>query len=100
MKEKANSDFCYYNTYLRKYSIEYETVGGLVHNKVNLRGCVLIIMMDNLVRLKYHKNPERGECRSMQICTLPITLNGLPKDAHIIDKWHDDNICDGNNHFT
>jgi hypothetical protein len=27
-------------------------------------------------------------------------LNGLPKDAHIIDKWHDDNICDGNNHFT
>jgi hypothetical protein len=69
MKEKANSDFCYYNTYLRKYSIEYETVGGLVHNKVNLRGCVLIIMMDNLVRLKYHKDPEPGECRSMQICT-------------------------------
>jgi hypothetical protein len=31
----------------------------------------------------------------MQICTLPITLKGLPKDAHIIDKWHDDNICDG-----
>jgi hypothetical protein len=95
MKEKANSDFCYYNTYLRKYSMEYETAGGLIHNKINLRGCVLIIMMDNLVRLKYHKDPEPGECRSMQICTLPITLKGLPKDAHIIDKWHDDNICDG-----
>ncbi|VDH90484.1 Hypothetical predicted protein [Mytilus galloprovincialis] len=97
MKEKANSDFCYFNTYLRKYEMLYETAAGMEKVKVSLRDCIIIVMMDNLVRLKYHKDPEPGESRSMQICTLPITIKGIPKDAKEIEKWHDHTICDGTN---
>ncbi|VDI72180.1 Hypothetical predicted protein [Mytilus galloprovincialis] len=52
-------------------------------------------MMDNLVRLKYHNDPNPGESRSMQICTLPITVKGMPKDALIVESWHDEQVCDG-----
>ncbi|VDI78876.1 Hypothetical predicted protein [Mytilus galloprovincialis] len=51
--------------------------------------------MDNLVRLKYHNDPNPGESRSMQICTLPITVKGMPKDALIVESWHDEQVCDG-----
>ncbi|KAJ8309906.1 hypothetical protein KUTeg_011771 [Tegillarca granosa] len=97
LKEKAISDFCYYNTYLKKYELTYESDCGIVQRTVNLRDCRLIVLMDNLVRLKYHKDPEPGESRSMQICTLPITVKGLPKDARVVDNWHDANICDTTN---
>ncbi|KAJ8303147.1 hypothetical protein KUTeg_019543 [Tegillarca granosa] len=97
LKEKAISDFCYYNTYLKKYELTYESDCGIVQRPVNLWDCILIVLMDNLVRLKYHKDPEPGESRSMQICTLPITIKGLPKDARVVDNWHDANICDTTN---
>ena len=31
----------------------------------------------------------------MQICTLPITIKGMPKDAAVVDSWHDHQIFDG-----
>ncbi|CAG2191210.1 unnamed protein product [Mytilus edulis] len=95
LKEKARSDLCYYNTYLKKHAIAYETVAGLIKKELSIRDCILILMMDNLVRLKYHNDPDPGESRSMQICTLPITVKGMPKDALIVESWHDEQVCDG-----
>ncbi|CAC5415232.1 unnamed protein product [Mytilus coruscus] len=34
--------------------------------------------------------------KSENICTLPITIKGIPKDAKDIENWHDI-ICDGSN---
>ena len=48
-----------------------------------------------MVRLKTKEDPNPGESRSKQICTLPITLQGLPKNALETKKWHDDTICNG-----
>ncbi|WAQ96121.1 hypothetical protein MAR_028811 [Mya arenaria] len=45
--------------------------------------------MNNLVSLKKRSDPDPGECRSMQICTLPITIKGMPKNALECEKWHD-----------
>ena len=63
---------------------------------VNLRQCHVILMLDNLVRLTYKRDPNPGECRSNQLCTLPITLQGLPIDSYITDQWHTSE-CDGTN---
>ncbi|CAG2195104.1 unnamed protein product [Mytilus edulis] len=95
LKEKASSDLCYYNTYLKKHAISYETVAGLTKKELSIRDCILILMMDNLVRLKYDNDPDPGESRSMQICTLPITVKGMLKDALIVESWHDEQVCDG-----
>lgn len=55
-------------------------------------------MMDNLVRLKHHVDPHPGESRSMQICTLPITLRGVPEDhVDVQQTWHTDIGCDQSN---
>ena len=69
----------------------YETSAGVKTGGVCIRDCVLIFMMDNLVRLKKRADPDPGECRSMQICTLPITIKGVPKDALECEQWHDEN---------
>ena len=92
LKTKSSSDKCYYNTYLRKYELEYDSQGGTKQGFVSLRDCFLVFMMDNLVRLKYHSDPNPGENRSMQICTLPLTLKGVPKDASVVETWHDFDI--------
>ena len=95
IKEKASLEMCYFNTYVRRYQLEYNTVAGYVTNNVSLRQCLLVLMMDNLVRLKYHTDPNPGESRSMQICTLPITLRGVPKDhIDVQQTWHTDHQCD------
>lgn len=52
-------------------------------------------MLDNLVKLRYHADPNPGESRSQQLCTLPITLKGIPQDCSLIDEWHDRELCDG-----
>ena len=61
-----------------------------VHN-VSLRECHVILFMDNLVRLTVHEDPDPGCARTSQICTLPITLKGLPCDCYITNEWHDEN---------
>ena len=45
-------------------------------------------MLDNLVRFTDKKDPNPG-VRGNQLCTLPITVQGLPRDASLIDKWHE-----------
>lgn len=72
IKRKANSDLCYYNTYIKKHSIEYESNVGIKTSNLNLRKCILTLMLDNLVKLRYHADPNPGESRSQQLCTLPI----------------------------
>ncbi|KAH3851808.1 hypothetical protein DPMN_094294 [Dreissena polymorpha] len=89
LKDMANSENTYFNTYLKKYALTYETSAGESTEKVCVRDCVLVLMMDNLVRLKKHADPDPGESRSMQICTLPITIKGIPKDALECVNWHD-----------
>ena len=95
LKKKADSDLVYYNTYLKKYKLEYTSSAGKKEEMIGLRDCILILMMDNLVRLKYHNDPDPGESRSLQVCTLPITLKGVPRDAVEVDAWHDASCCDG-----
>ncbi|WAR09222.1 LOW QUALITY PROTEIN: hypothetical protein MAR_019180 [Mya arenaria] len=84
LKKNAVTELTYYNTDLRKYQLTYTYTGWF-----NIRECILILMIDNLVRLKRHGDPDPGENRSMQLCTLPITIKGVPKDAYEIDTWHD-----------
>ena len=45
-------------------------------------------MLDNLVRFTDKKDPNPG-VRGNQLCTLPITVQGLPRDASLINKWHE-----------
>jgi hypothetical protein len=42
MKEKANSDYCYYNTYLKKREVIYEAVSGVKKEQINIRNCILV----------------------------------------------------------
>lgn len=95
LEEKATNDQCYFNTYIKKHLLEYETSAGMVQANISLQECHLILMLDNLVRLKFRNDPHPGESRSGQICTLPITLQGLPKDAKLCEEWHDVDSCDG-----
>ena len=89
IKEKATDELCYYNTYLKRFPLQYKTTSGLMaEHPVNLRNCHLILMMDNLVRLTFRTDPDPGENRSGQICTLPLTLQGLPKDNIVTEEWH------------
>lgn len=95
IKDRATEERCYFNTYLRQYQIRYDTAAGEVELNINLRDCYLNMMLDNLVRLTFKRDPNPGECRTNQLCMLPITLQGLPRDSVITDEWHDPAICDG-----
>ena len=88
VKSNTSKDLCYYNTYLKEHSLAYQTVAGEFKSCVSLRSCHLILMLDNLVRLQYIADPNPGEHRSKQLCTLPITLQGLPLDSSITQEWH------------
>ncbi|XP_076115255.1 uncharacterized protein LOC143083025 [Mytilus galloprovincialis] len=93
LKEKADIDLCYYNTYLKRHSFPYVTIDEQSKSRLCLRDCVLVLMLDNLVRLRFHSDPDPGENRSQQICTLPVTIKGLPHDSNVTRDWHDD-MCD------
>ncbi|KAH3695687.1 hypothetical protein DPMN_083145 [Dreissena polymorpha] len=88
LKKNASLNFCYYNTYLKQHELQYSAIGGDVKRPVNLRQCHLILMLDNLVRQRYVADPNPGENRSKQICTLPITLQGLPLDHSVTELWN------------
>ncbi|VDI32964.1 Hypothetical predicted protein [Mytilus galloprovincialis] len=42
----------------------------------------------NLVRWSIHADPDPGKTRTSQICTLSITIKGLPKQSYTIKSWH------------
>ena len=98
LKQRAINDDMYYDTFLKEYPHTYETMAGVVTKGVRMRDCHVVFMMDNLVRLKFTDDPDRGECRSKQMDTLPITVQGLPKDSVITESWHEAAICDGTTH--
>ena len=99
LKRKAHNELTYYNTFLRRHPMTYNSVSGLITRKLCIRDCILILMMDNLVRLKKLTDPNPGESRSLQMCTLPITLKGVPQNAIDVDQWHDSS-CDANTNDT
>ena len=94
-KKRADDDTLYFNTYLKPQPLTYCTDAGLATKHTSLRKCHIILMLDNLVRLQFSRDPRRGETPSSQLCTLPITLQGLPLDTAITEKWHDMQQCDG-----
>ena len=90
LRRASDPDFCYYNTYLKKHPLMYTNVDEaeqLLHS-IDLRKCHLIFCVDNLVGLTMKNDPPPGVKRSNQICTLPITVIGVPQDAAITQRWH------------
>ena len=81
-------DILYYNTFLKGYPVTYRKDGKEVTEDVRLRDCIIILMLDNLVRLKFRNDPTPGEKRSKQMNTLPITLQGIPKVSDEVASWH------------
>ena len=94
IRKMADDDMCYFNTYLKEHPLAYQALNGIEKTTVSLRACHCILMFDNLVRWTFKRNKARDDCSNNQICTLPITLQGLPQDSAITSEWHDEN-CDG-----
>ena len=57
---------------------------------VSMRDCLPIFYLDNLLRLRGHGDPDRGTKQTTQLCTLPMTLKGLPRDSETVARWHQD----------
>ncbi|XP_070203435.1 uncharacterized protein [Littorina saxatilis] len=94
LKKEASENRCYYNTFKRRFELEYKSTAGHVHRSLSLRDCHIIVLVDNLVRLTFHSDPSRGVARSSQVCMLPVSIKGLPRDAETINSWHNPD-CDG-----
>ena len=94
VKKLANEDLCYYNTFLKDYSLHYDSLTGPNTKPVSLRDCHCILMLDNLVRFSFLCNKARDEKSSNQLPTLPITVQGMPMDSEISRHWHHGD-CDG-----
>ena len=95
LKKQNDSDVLYYQNFLKEHEITYTTNAGPVTKNMRFSDCHLIFFLDNLVRLTFGSNPKREENRSSQICTLPVTLKGLPADSSVTDQWHNQEMCDG-----
>ena len=99
LRKKSNEELCYFNTYLKQHRLRYTNFSGEACEEVCLRQCHLILMFDNLVRIKSSRDHARDEKKSDQLLTLPITLQGLPLDAEITNSWHGGE-CDGTENCT
>ena len=90
LRKKSDDELCYYNTYIKQYSLKYKAVNAMEEeeHQVCLRECYLALLMDNLVHLTMKSDPLPGESRTNQLCTLPLTLKGIPKNAEITSDWH------------
>jgi hypothetical protein len=94
LKERTVGERLHYKTFQEPHLLTYTTDAGEVTKSVNLRQCYNILMMDNLVRMKFHADPLPGDCRSKELDMLPITIQGLPADSYEINAWHN-TTCDG-----
>ena len=96
LKMRSDQDLCYFNTYLKRHKLIYDTVMGDCEKEVSLRECHLVLLLDNLVKWTNKKvtTAKRSETMTNLMCTLPITLQGLPEDSGITEQWHTDE-CDG-----
>ncbi|XP_067660602.1 uncharacterized protein [Haliotis asinina] len=90
LQTEADADKCFYQTFIKQYHLFYAKASaeGLSMSKVSMRDCHVILGLDNLVRLTVHTDPDPGENRTSQLCTLPMTLKGLPRDHEITTSWH------------
>ena len=94
VKKLADEDMCYYNTFLKEYPLQYDSLNGPKTKPVSLRDCHCILMLDNLVRFSFSRNTARDEKSSNPLPTLPITVQGMPMDSQITRQWHLED-CDG-----
>ena len=90
LNKAADPELCHFKTYLKPYSLCYikESDASASEHLVCLRDCYLIFFMDNLVQLTMKTDPQPGERRISQLCTLPITIKGIPKDSNEVLTWH------------
>ena len=95
LKFYSDEDLCYFNTYLKRYPLKYESVSGFKEENVSLQNCYIAFCVDNLVMLSFKQDRERNETKSTQIATLPMTLKGMPKDTKVSESSHNEDICDG-----
>ncbi|CAG2249138.1 unnamed protein product [Mytilus edulis] len=94
LQARSDLDKRYYDAYLKHYPLEHKDPQGEVSKmEVCMRDCYNIVYLDNLVRWSIHADPDPGKNRTSQICTLPITIKGLPKQSYIIKSWHQQD-CD------
>ena len=96
LKKKSDDELCYYNTFHKTYPLMYTKQGDdtAKQHQVSLRDCHIIFMMDNLVHLANRTDPCPGEQPTKQVCTLPLTLKGVPADSVEVRSWHVE-TCDG-----
>ena len=96
LKKKSDAEVCHYNTFHKKYPLIYTKQGDNMakENQISLRECHLVFMMDNLVHLANRTDPCPGEKPTNQVCTLPLTLKGVPADSTEVSSWHSE-TCDG-----
>ena len=101
LKKQANKERLYFQTYLKQHRLEYEalTDGSVQPHAISLRDCHLIFLVDNLVRTQKKRDAESGRMKSIQLCTLPITVKGLPRNSKVTDIWHTNN-CDGSDNCS
>lgn len=98
LKRQSNKERLYFNTYLKQHPLEFEalTDTSVQPDAVSMRDCHLIFLVDNLVRTQKKRDPESGRMKSIQLCTLPIPVKGLPRNSKVTDAWHSDS-CEGSN---
>ena len=95
LQERSTKSNMYFQGFLKPYTLTYDTDAGTVTQQVRMRDTYCVIRIDNLVRLKFNNDPSPGESRSKQMCSLPVSVEGIPKDAAIVQTWHDPAICEG-----
>ena len=95
LKSESEPNLCHFNVYLKKNPLAYVSGGKPVTRRIGLRDCHNTVNLDNFVRLNWKRDPTPGESRSSQVCTIPITIGGVPKDADICQSWHSQD-CDQN----
>ncbi|VDI60748.1 Hypothetical predicted protein [Mytilus galloprovincialis] len=98
LKVHADPEMCYFFTFLKQYPLIYRNVeenDESVHS-VSIKQCHLALLMDNLVHLSFKTDPLPGENRTTPICTLPLTIKGIPRDSFQVQNWHAEE-CDRTN---
>ena len=90
LQRRADTDQIYFETFLKKHPMIYQTRNEDQESEklVSMRECLAIIYLDNLLRYTGHRDPDRGKKQTSQLCTLPMTVKGLPRDSMTVARWH------------
>jgi len=96
LKMASDPNVSHFETFINRYPLTYQThfeTKARTHN-VSLQDCYLVFFMDNLVRLTTHEDPDPGMNRTSQVCTLPLTFKGLPRNNIVTESWHSETCED------